>query len=65
MPLETVQAEAASKAEKLAQVQLPEDAVLVATHFQTEILPDQNTVRVRAIIETVESIGEFVALTEE
>lgn len=63
--LETAQAEAASEAEKLALVQLPANALPIATHFQTELLPDQNRVRVRAIIETVESIGEFVALTEE
>lgn len=63
--LETAQAEAASAAEKLALAQLPDNVLPIATHFQTELLPDQNTVRVRAIIETAESIGEFVALTEE
>lgn len=63
--LETAEAEAARAAEKLALAQLPENTLPLATHFQSELLPDQNTVRVRAIIETVESIGEFVALTAE
>lgn len=63
--LEVALAEAEASAEKMALEQLPENAVPIATHFQSELLPDQNTVRVRAIIEAVESIGEFVALIAE
>lgn len=63
--METAQAEARAEAEMLALAQLPEGALLVATHFQAELLPDQNTVRVQATAEAVESIGEFVALIEE
>lgn len=63
--LEVALAEAEASAEKMALEQLPENAVPIATHFQSELLPDQNTVRVRAIIEAVESIGEFVELIAE
>ncbi|HBK85974.1 MAG TPA: sporulation protein YqfD [Firmicutes bacterium] len=63
--LEEAAAEAARAAEELALAKLPEAVEPTATHFREELLPDQNTVRVQAIIETVESIGEFVALVAE
>jgi similar to stage IV sporulation protein len=63
--LETAQAEARSRAEMLALAQIPEGALLVTTHYKVELLPDQNTVRVQATAEAIESIGEFAALITE
>ncbi|NLW16218.1 MAG: sporulation protein YqfD [Firmicutes bacterium] len=65
VPLERALADAEREAERLALEQLPEDAVPIAIHFETELLSDQNTVRVRAIIEAIESIGEFRELIAE
>ncbi len=63
--METAVAEAEAEAERLALEKLPEGVTPSTTYFETEFLPEQNGVRVRAIIEVVESIGEFVEVREE
>jgi len=63
--LEVAQAEAAELAHALAVMQLPSDATMLASSFETQILSDNNTVQVRAIIEAIEPIGEFMPLIEE
>lgn len=61
---EQARQEAADIAMAAAIRQLPADVSLENQIVQTEVMPDQNTVRVRIVLETIEPIGRFTPLTE-
>ncbi len=56
--------EALAIATELARAQLPVGAKVEDQIVQVELLPDQNTVSVRVVIETIEAIGSFIEYDE-
>lgn len=61
---EVAEKEASIGAQIAAIEQLPLAAEPVAIYYQTEILGDQNTLKVKATVEAIESIGAFVTFTD-